>query len=271
MKTFSLLRTPRRLAMLGAVVALALAALIPATAFAQAQNATGCAGDVHCIITFGDKLIANRQASLTTLSGKITTQLNDKHITSDQASSLQAMVTEGQNDMTQAKTKLDADTTAAAARADVRAIFVNYRIYAVLIPKTTTKMLVDIMSNVDAKLRSLQPKIGQAIDNAGADKDNLNQLYADYKAQLSEAESQLDAAQGQFNSLTVANYDNDRSVFDTALKDLKSDEKTAHADLKKATGDLHQINQIVKSEKGGTSSGSSAPAATATPTSAASS
>ena len=47
--------------------------------------------------------------------------------------------------------------------------------------------------------------------------------------------------------------------------------KTAHADIKKAAGDLHQINQIVKSEKGSTSSKSSAPSATATPTSAASS
>lgn len=264
MKMLTHMRPPRRLALLGAVAALALTTIIPATAFAQAQQAASCNGNVQCIITFGDKLIADRQTALTTLGNKITTQLNDKHITSDQANTLQGMVTEGQTDMTQIKGKLDADTTAKAALTDVRAIFVDYRIFAVVIPKTAHELLLDIMSNVDAKLRALQPTIEKAIDNAGSDdKAQLNALYSDYKAQIAEAESQLDAAQGQFSTLTVANYNNARSTFETALGDLKSDEKTAHADLKKAAGDLHQITQIIKGEKGGASSTSSA---TATPT-----
>jgi hypothetical protein len=254
----------RRRAVVGglAILALALATLIPATAFAQAQNAIGCAGNVQCIIAAGDKLIANRQAALTTLSGKITDQLNKKHITSDQAADLQNAVTQGQTGMTQIKTKLDADTTAEAARADVKAIFYNYRIFAVVIPKTAHKMLFDIMSNVDAKLRALQPKIEQAIDNAGSDdKAKLNALYSDYKAQLAEAESQLDAAQGQLDTLTVANFNNARTVYETALTDLKSDEKTAHTDLKKAASDLHQITQIIKSEKGAATSPTATPTA----------
>jgi hypothetical protein len=265
MHKLSRISANRRRAVVGglAVLALALATLIPATAFAKAQDATGCAGNVQCIIAVGDKLIANRQAALTTLSGKITDQLNKKHITSDQAADLQNAVTQGQTGMAQIKAKLDADTTAQAALADVKSIFYNYRIYAVVIPKTAHKMLFDIMSNVDAKLRSLQPKIEQAIDNAGSDdKAQLNTLYSDYKAQLAEAESQLDAAQGQFDTLTVANFNNARAVYETALSDLKSDEKTAHADLKKAASDLHQITQIIKNEKGGAAS----PQATATPT-----
>ncbi len=264
MNIFARFRSRRMIALTGALAGLALAAAIPATAFAQAQPTIDCAGNVQCIIAFGDKQIANRQAALTTLGNKITTQLNDKHITSDQASDLQSMVAAGQTDMTQIKAKLDADTAAADARADVKAIFVDYRIYAVVIPKTAHKMLFDIMSNLDAKMRSLEPKIEQAIAHSGADKDQLDALYSDYKAQLSEAESQLDAAQGQFDTLTVANYNNARSTYETALGDLKSDEKAAHADLKKAAGDLHQIVQIVKSEQNGASS--TAPA-TATPTS----
>ena len=239
------LTVSHRLAGIGVLAAMAIATVVPATAFAAPQ--AGCAGNVQCIIQFGDARITERQTALTKLATAITNEQNKNHLTADQGTDLQGLVTNGQNGMTAIKTKLDAETTATAAREDVKNIYEQYRIFAVVVPSTSHKMWYDILSNVEAKMRALQPKIEARINAAPAsEKDQLNTLYSDYKAQLSEAESQLDAAQGQFATLTVSNYNNDRSVYITALTDTKTDLKTAHTDLHTAASDLHQIVQTVK-------------------------
>jgi hypothetical protein len=261
MKIFAISRLPRRLAALGILSALAASVLVPAAALAAPAQAGACGGDVKCILAFGDARIAERQAALTKLGTKIGDQLSKGHITSAQAAPLQAQVTQSQGDMTAIKTKLDAETTAAAARQDVHDIYWKYRIFAVVIPKTTRKAFYDVTTNVDAKLKGLEPKIEDAISKAPAgEKAQLNQLYSDYKAQLSEAESQLDAALGQFDTLTVSNYNTARATFETALTDLRNDENTAHTGLRKAAGDLHQIRQILAGSKGGASATPSATA-----------
>jgi hypothetical protein len=192
MKIFAISRLPRRLAALGILSALAASVLVPAAALAAPAQAGACGGDVKCILAFGDARIAERQAALTKLGTKIGDQLSKGHITSAQAAPLQAQVTQSQGDMTAIKTKLDAETTAAAARQDVHDIYWKYRIFAVVIPKTTRKAFYDVTTNVDAKLKGLEPKIEDAISKAPAgEKAQLNQLYSDYKAQLSEAESQV--------------------------------------------------------------------------------
>lgn len=248
MKTHSI---RRRLLGLGALAALAAGVLVPVTVFAApAQQAFGCAGNVQCIIQFGDARIAERQAALTKAAATINAELSKTHITQDQANTLLGYVNEGQTDMTQIKAKLDADTTATDARQDVKAIYENYRIFAVLLPKTHFGLWSDIATNVKDKLRDLQPKIEDAISKAPAgEQAQLNSLYSDYKAQLSEAESQLDAAQGQFATLTVQIFNTDPTTYKTAFEDCRNDLKAAHTAIKQSASDLHQIVQIIKSNK----------------------
>lgn len=249
MKTSSLRRC---LLGMGALAALALGVMVPVTAFAAPAlpTAGGCAGNVQCIIQFGDARIAERQAALTKTASTINDQLSKGHITQDQANTLLGYVNEGQTDMTQIKTKLDADTDATTARQDVKAIFENYRIFAVLLPKTHFGLWADIETNVKDKLKDLEPKIEDAISKAPAsEQQQLNSLYSDYKAQLSEAESQIDAAQGQFATLTIQTYNTDQSTYKTAFEDCRNDLKSAHTAIKQAASDLHQIVQIIKSNK----------------------
>lgn len=246
--------TRRRIAALGALAVLAGAAALPATALAApshaantANAATSCA-TVQCVITFGDGEIARRLTSLNTFSGKVTSQLNAGHLTSAQAGTLQTDATDNENGLNALKTKLDAETSITAARQDVKNIYEQFRIYAVVLPRDYNTAWLDILQNIDGKLRAAQPKIEYAIDHAPAsEQGQLNTLYSDYKAQLQEAESQMDAAQGQIATLTPANYDNDRSVYTTAWQDFRNDTKTAHADVHQAASDLHQIAQILKS------------------------
>lgn len=241
-----------RLLGLGALAALAMGVLVPVTAFAApAQPTVGvCAGNVQCIIQFGDARIAERQSALTKAASTIADELSKGHITQDQSNTLLGYVNEGQTDMTQIKAKLDADTDATTARQDVKAIYENYRIFAVLLPKAHFGLWADIESNLKDKLKDLQPKIQDAISKAPAsEQQQLNTLFSDYQAQLSEAESQIDAAQGQFATLTIQTYNTDPTTYKSAFEDCRNDLKAGHAAIKQSASDLHQIVQILKSNK----------------------
>ncbi len=244
---------PRCLAAVGVAGAFTLGALLPLTTssaapVANAASLAGCNGNVQCIISFGDQRISDRLSALSTLSSKSTAQLNAGRITSDQNATIQGDVTTNQNDLNTLKSKLDAETTATAARQDVLSIYVTYRIYAVVLPRDYREIVLDIMTHIDGNLRAHQSDIQQAISQAPASEQaHLNALFSDFQSQLTNAESQLDAASSQIPSLTPQNYDSNRSAFDTAFQNYKDDEQTAHTDLKNAINDLHQIAQILKS------------------------
>lgn len=251
MKLMSLIqRMPRRLAVAGVLAVLAVAAALPMTALAAPSGAASkpSCTTVQCVIAFGDTAITNRLNSLNTLNTKVTNQLNAGHLTSAQASKLQGDVTTNSSGLNQLKAKLDAETDISAARQDVKNIYLQFRIYAVVLPRDYNTAWLDMLQNVDGKLRAVQPKIEWAVDHAPAsEQGQLNTLYSDFKAQLQEGESQIDAAQGQIATLTPANFDNAKSVYTTAWTDFRSDTKTAHADIHSAAADLHQIAQILKS------------------------
>ncbi len=237
---------PKRFVAIGILCLLALS--IPATAFAASPSHTKCAAtDTHCWITLGDQLIAARQAALTGLGDKVTERLNDKLITSDQANVLRTDVSTNASGLAALQTKLNAETTAAAAHQDVANIFLQFRIYAVVLPRDYRRLYLDIAANIDAKLRGLSQQLKQAIAGAPAgEQGQLNTLYNDYIAQLTTAESQFDLAQSDFPALTPSNFNYNRSAYESSLNSLKTAEQTIHTDLKQAGQDVHQIAKILK-------------------------
>lgn len=255
-------RLPRPVVVLGLGAALALAAALPLSALAAptaAQRPATC--DLACIQQFGNARIAERITALNTLNGKVQTALNNKRITSDQANALLSDIGTNETGLNNLKTKLDAETSADAARQDVKNIYLQFRIYAVVLPRDSRTLYLDVIINVHDKLVDLEGKIQAAIAKAG-NPPALVALFNDYKQQLQAVESQIDAASGELPRLTPENFNNNRSAYETALTNLKTDEHTAHSDLKQAVSDLHQI---VKALKG---SGSSSPAGTETATAA---
>jgi hypothetical protein len=252
--------TKRRIAFFGATLALILTAALPVIALAAPQE-TRCGTDIACVKKFGDDAIAKRQTSLDGLTTKINGLVSKGHLTSAQAGPLLGQITTNKNGLATLKTKLDGETDITAARADVRNIYLQFRIYAVFLPRTRHVVELDIMTNVDARLKGLEPKIEDAIAKAPADKkDQLNTLYADFKAQLKEAEAQIDAGQGQLPVLTPNTFNTDRATYDKAFAALQADTKAAHDALKKAGDDLHQIAMILKGR-----AGTPVPGNTATP------
>ncbi len=260
MNAMSLLRRlPVRFAALGMFATLALGVAAPATAFAAPATTTGCASDVQCIITFGDARIALRETALQKLSGRIAAHEANGRLTADQASALQSEVTANEQGLTTLKARLDAETDPTAARTDVKNIYQQFRIFAVVLPRDYSQMWLEILTHVDTRLKNLEPQIQDAINSAPAsERAQLNKLFSDYKAQLADAEGQMDAAQGVLPLLTIQRYNNDKLAYRANLMTLHNDLKTAHGNIKQAASDLHQMVRILK----GISASSSA---TATP------
>jgi hypothetical protein len=239
---------PGRFVAVGILITLTLGMLVPSTAFAATASPHPCSStDTQCFIAVGNQFIALRQTALTALSGKVTARQYNHLITIDQANVLQSDISTNQSGLTSLKSKLDAETNSHVARQDVVNIFFQFRIFAVVLPRDYRRLYLDIAVNIDIKLRSLGPRVQQAIKNAPAgEQAQLNTLFNDYKAQLSTAESQFDLAQADFPALTPANFNYNRSTYLTTLSNLDAAEHTIHTALKQAGNDLHQIAHILK-------------------------
>ncbi len=244
-------RLARRAGVFGLGAMLAVSVLAPGLALAT-PRATCIT--VQCIIAFGDNAIAVRQTALTNLSNKVAAQLSAGHITSAQAGVLSSDVSANASGLSALKTKLDAETDMTAARTDVKSIYVRFRIFAVVLPRDYHEIWLDILINVDARLRALQPKIEGIIDKLSNlnDPDNdrdiaaIKAAYADMKAQLTSAEGQIDGAQGLLPSLTPANFNADPILYRTNFTDFHNDIKEAHIDILAAVADLHKMTRIAK-------------------------
>ncbi len=248
MKKISFRRVPACFALLGALAFVALCALIPATAFAAStQQQVKCgANDLKCVINAGDTLIANRLKSLDTLNSKITTDLNEHKITSAQASELQSDVSTNQTGLNTLKGKLDAETVTKNARQDVASIFTQFRIYAVVLPRDYRHLEMDIEINAQTVMQGVAPTIKNAIGSAPAGKQTkLNALYSDYEKQVAAAQSQIATAQNDFPALTPANFNQNRSSFQSTRQALDNALKQAHTDLHQAAKDLRQMAAIL--------------------------
>ena len=253
---------PRRLIALGMAASIALGGAGAATALAAPAHSTlpTCVRtDVKCVIAFGDQRIDQRTAALTKLNDKASAQVAAGHITSSQASAIQADVTSNQSGLTALKSKLDAETDATAARQDVKNVYTQFRIFAVVLPRDYHEIVLDIMTNVQAKLVGLEPKLQQAIASAPADEQaQLNSLYSDFTAKLGAASTQITNANGMVSYFTPSNFDNNLATYRTNWLNFRSAVLAGRADLRQAASDLHQMAKILKP--------SATPAATATPT-----
>ncbi|HEX7737248.1 MAG TPA: hypothetical protein VF458_20550 [Ktedonobacteraceae bacterium] len=248
MKKLHFRLTPKRFAIVSAIALLALGALIPATAFAASnQPQAKCAAtDTKCVITLGDTLISNRLTSLNTLNGKISTDLSNHKITSDQASALHSDVSTNQTGLNNLKTKLDAETVAKNARQDAASIFTQFRIYAVVLPRDYRRLEMDIEINAKGVMQGVAPTIKKAISSAPAGKQaKLNSLYDDYQKQVAAAESQLDIAQHDFPAMTPENFNQNRSSYESTRLALDTALKNARVDLHQAAKDLKQMANIL--------------------------
>ncbi len=198
---------------------------------------TACGKDVKCVQSAGDALIVKRVASLQAFITRINAH---QRLTADQKT---ALVGDAQTNITNLQNwqhKLDGETTIDAARSDVRGIFTQFRIYAVVLPRDEGEAYLDALATVQGKFASNEDKINQAIQAAAAKGINVTQeqgQFSDLQAKVTDANTQIGNARALIPSLTPANYPGTTAT----LVQYRAGMKAARVDLTAAGQDLKNI------------------------------
>lgn len=241
---------PKRCVAFGTAALLAASFLLPTATHAAASTATmtKCGvQDVQCVITIGDTLFTNRQTVLQKLQTEVTTLQEKKNLTDAQANNILNNLSTNLNDITTLKNTMDSEKTALAARKDIRQLYSQYRIFAVVVPRDSREIHLAVESNVQAKLVTIEPNLEHLIAKApAANQAQLNTLYSDYKDKVVDARTNIDNAQDVLPDITVNNFDNNHGIFEASLKKLNDNTKQASADIHGAVADLHQLRQQLK-------------------------
>lgn len=211
------------------------AAEIPA---ASTPSGSHCGKVIACVIAFGDARIADRITALQKLIDRVN---NRVHLTSDQKNAIISAATNAITGLQGLKATLDKETDITKARADVKAIYVQFRIFAVQLPLYYATTVADVESYAQTTLAGKEPTILAAIQKAGSP-GNTMQLYQDLVAKVSDAASQISAAQALFPNLVPANYPSTQQ----SVQQIRTDLKTGHTDLETARSDLKQIIAALK-------------------------
>jgi hypothetical protein len=224
---------------------------VGATAAPIASAASHCT-TTSCVQQFGDQQIDARLAALEKLKDDAQ---NNKSITDSQRAVIIKDANDNESGLHALKTKLDGETDIKAALADVKAIYEQFRIYAVVLPRDYGEILLFHEQNVASRMTDAEQTITDLIQKdqqAGHDVTKLEALDQDYTSKLQDANTQTTNAQGLIPSLVPANYPGT----DQTLKTYRGDLKTAHDDLKDAASDLHQMYEILKNDLGSSATGS---------------
>src|SRR5581483_5463440 len=159
-------------------------------------------------------------------------------------------VTTNHTGLSNLKSKLDAETDAKAARQDVANIFLQFRIYAVVLPRDYRRIQMDVEINAKSLMQGVASTIKQAIGSAPASKQaQLNALFSDYQKQVAAAESQLDTAQQDFPAMTPENFNQNRTSYESTRTALDNALKAARVDLHQAAKDLNEMAHILGIKK----------------------
>lgn len=201
----------------------------------------------------GDSAITER---LTKLNALKTTIDNHKVLTTDQKTTLKTDIDSTMAGLTALKTKLDAEMDAVAALADYKAIFGDYRVYAVLMPKEHAMVVIDRLLYITDQMLTFGTKLTSRITQAktaGNNTTTLDSQYADYTGKLTSAKAKIALASALLPKLTPANYPSTTQT----LKEIRSDLKGAEDDIKAARKLAGTMVNTLKSFKSASNSASS--------------
>lgn len=237
---------------LAVAVLLGLATLAPVFALAQTNVGVSASTSVSGSAKFtaletkakdkGDKEIDRRIAALNDLNTRVQAM---QRVSDAFKQSLNATISAEISSLTALKAKIDGDTDSATLKADIKSITDGYRIFALVLPQGRIAAAADRIATIVNMLGTLGSKLQARVQTAGAagnDVTALNALLADMSAQLSDAQTQAQAAITVSATLQPDGGDKTKMASNlSALKQARADIVAAQKDLAAARKDVGQI------------------------------
>lgn len=226
----------------GTALATASLAIVPAGAVATVRgaNSTSTANDqarLQLIINRGNSEIQRRLSTLQSLSSKINSATK---LTASDKAALSSEVNDEISGLTTLKTKLDADTTVAAAKTDAQSIITGYRVYALIVPKVNLIKAADDQQVAESKFSALATKLQtrlSAAQSAGKSVTALNSGLTDMKNKIAAAQAISSKIEASVIGLQPGDYNTDHSI----LNGYRDQLKTAQTDIQAAVSDATNI------------------------------
>lgn len=204
-----------------------------------------------------DRRLSSLQSALLKLNSSAKLSVADK-------TTLTTQLKTESDSLTTLKSHLAADTNLAAARDDVQKIFLEYRVYALMLPKASLVSTADRFITAGQKFQDLADKLQAKVDAAKSQNKDATTLQAnldDMKAKLTSAKSRYDGLPAKVINLQPADYNANHKL----LADDRDALKAARTDFKSAHDDAQLVIDGLKSLKPAKSSPSPSPSPTATP------
>ncbi len=166
-----------------------------------------------------------------------------KRLSDTQKSNFIAMANSQITSLSALKTKIEADTTIEALRADQQSIFNQYRIYMLFMPQLRIMTAADRMAETADLMSQVSVKL-QARINGDA---SLTALLNDANTKISEAKTLYTSAETDVAGLTPDNGDAGKMNSNKeALQDARVDLQKGATDLKAARDDFQKIITSLK-------------------------
>jgi hypothetical protein len=191
------------------------------------------------LIKTGDRLINQRVNSLNSLKKKID---GNSKLTASQKASLDTEIASQITALQTLKSKIDADTDLITAKADVKSIYTDFRIYAVELPKLKMTLTADLEQNyLDMLNTTTFPNVQTAINNARAAGQNVTARQTaldNAKTIAATVQPQITSVLSSLSTLKPSDYPTtSKSVLtsvQTTLKQIHTEFKKIFTNLSKA-------------------------------------
>lgn len=146
------------------------------------------------------------------------------------------------------KAKIDAETDIEALKSEIKSIFVDFRIFMVVLPRDKGLFVVARLNNAVSKLESVSSQLESVINEfkqAGKDISEVEGYLNTLKSDLANAKSDLDQAKFTFSSMTPEKDEEAHSMVENGLKFIKA----ARDNLKDAVNQAKKIISWLKNNE----------------------
>lgn len=222
--------------------AYASSAASAATSASSSAPASGGSARLTAVKAAANARIQGRLATLHALSLAVS---DSKYITSDEKSALDKQINADISGLTALSSKMSAESTAAAVRADEAVMVDSYRVYLLMAPQTRLTDALAAESDAATTLQKAYTALSDlANKQSGGPTATQKSELADLQAQISAAQS---AIANQVNTELAIQPSPDETAIHNALEPVKSAVKSAHQDLLKARSDAKELRASLKS------------------------